>query len=182
MTTRNSSPEAVRGARVKRVLIFGTLALLLAVAQCSFFSALHICPATPDLLLGLLLAVLLLDSPYSAAVLAIGAGFVGDALGTSGFFLSPIFYFAVVLILYLPASKMLPAFPSFILLLVPALALRALYTVLCFALASGSMPALPYLGGVLLREAVTTALLVLPTYPIVKLCMRPLHARGRFRF
>ena len=181
MNMRTSS-EAVRSARLKRILIFGTLTLLLAVAQCSFFSSLHVCPATPDLLLGLVLAVLLLDSPYTAAVLALGAGFLGDALGTSGFFLSPIFYFAVVLILCLPASKMLPAFPSYALLLVPALLLRALYTALCLLLALGSMPAPTALLGLLLREAATTALLVLPLYPIVKLCTRPLHTRGRFRF
>lgn len=180
--TNRLSLDGVRFARTKRVLIFGTLALLLAVAQCSFFSALHVCPATPDLLLGLVLAVLLLDSPYSASVLALGAGFLCDALGTSGFFFTPIFYFAVVLILLLPASKMLPAFPSFVLLLLPALALRALYTLLCFVLSAGALPALAVLGGTLLREALTTALLVLPIYPIVKLCTRPLHARGRFRF
>ena len=89
--TRNPSPEAARGARVKRVLLFGLLALLLATAQCSFFAELHICPATPDLILSLTVAVLLLDSVYSATVVAIGAGFLVDALGATSLFLSPLF-------------------------------------------------------------------------------------------
>ena len=182
MTSRHPAPEAVRGARIKRTVIDGVLVLLLAVAQCSFFARLHVCPATPDLLLGLVLCVLLLDSVYAAAGVALAAGFLVDALGTTSFFLSPPFYFALVLILCLPVSKMLPTFPSYLLLLIPALIGRAAYTLLCFALLSGPMPALSYVGGVLLRECLTTALLVLPIYPIVKLCMRPLRARTRFHF
>ena len=182
MTTRNPSPEAARGARIKRVLIFGALALLFATAQCSFFAALHICPATPDLLLGLILAVLLSDSVYAAAAVAIGAGFLVDALGATSFFFTPLFYFAVVLVLCLPASKMLPTFPSYVLLVLPALVMRSLYTLVCALLVAGPLPPLPVIGGVLLREALVTLLLSLPTYPIVSLCMRPLRARSRFRF
>ena len=182
MTSRNPAPEAVRGTRIKRAVIYGALVLLLSVAQCSFFGQLHVCPATPDLLLGLVLAVLLLDSPYAAAGVALASGCLADALGATAFFLSPLFYFALALALCLPASKMLPTFPSYLLLLVPALIGRAAYTLLCFALLSGPMPALSYVGGILLREALCTLVLVLPIYPIVRLCMRPLRARNRFRF
>lgn len=180
--TRNSSPEAARGARIKRVLLFGLLSLLLATAQCSFFAELHICPATPDLLLSLVVAVLLLDSVYSAAAVAIGAGFLVDALGATSFFLSPLFYFAVVLILCTPASKMLASFPSYLLLMLPALLLRAAYTALCFLFAQGAMPALSHVGGVLAAEALITALLSLPVFPTVKLFRLPLLAKSRFRF
>ena len=180
--TRNPSPEAARGARVKRVLLFGLLALLLATAQCSFFAELHICPATPDLILSLTVAVLLLDSVYSAAVVAIGAGFLVDALGATSLFLSPLFYFAVVLILCVPASKMLTSFPSYLLLMLPALILRAAYTVACFWLMAGPMPAMSHVGGVLAREAIVTAILCLPIYPTVKLFRLPLLAKSRFRF
>ena len=180
--TRNPSPEAVRGVRVKRVLIWGIFALLLATAQCSFFAELHVCPVVPDLLLPLVLAVLLLDSVYAAAGVAIAAGFLVDALGATSFFLSPLFYFAVVLCLCLPASKMLPSFPSYLLLLVPACVLRALYTLLCFWLMRGPMPPLSYVGGILWREALVSAVLALPIYPITKLLRLPLLARSRFHF
>ena len=182
MTSRTPSPENTRSMRLKRILIFGVLCLLLATAQCSFFASLHICPATPDLLLGLVLTVLLLDSPYTATAVAIGAGFLCDALGASGFFLSPLFYLAVVLVLSLPASKMLSAFPSYLLLVFPALVLRALYTLLCIALVPGPLPEMSRIGGTLLWEALTTLLVILPLYPIVKLCMRPLRVRSRFHF
>ncbi len=180
--TRNPSPEAVRGARVKRILLWGLLTLLLATAQCSFFAELHICPATPDLLLGLVLAVLLLDSVYAAGAVAIGAGFLVDALGATSFFLSPLFYFAVVLILCMPASKMLSSFPSYLLLMLPALLLRAAYTTACFWLRQGPMPAFSLLASVLASEALTTAILCLLVYPIVKLFRLPLLAKSRFHF
>lgn len=180
--TRNPSPEAARGARIKRILLWGLLTLLLATAQCSFFAELHICPATPDLLLSLVLAVLLLDSVYAAATVAIGAGFLVDALGATSFFLSPLFYFAVVLILCAPASKMLTSFPSYLLLMLPALLLRAAYTLVCFYLMSGPMPALSHLAPVLAKEAIVTAILALGIYPTVKLFRLPLLAKSRFRF
>ena len=179
---RTPSTESVHGARIKRILIYGALSLLLATAQCSFFAELHICPATPDLLLGLVLAVLLLDSTYAAAAVALGGGFLVDALGATGVFLTPLFYFAVVLVLLLPASKMMAALPSFALLALPALAMRALYTLLCFRIVSPTLPALSYLGGILWREALVTAILILPIFPLVHLCMRPLRTRGRFHF
>ncbi len=182
MTTRTPSPETLHGARWKRILLYGILTLLLATASCSFFAELHICPATPDLLLGLVLGVLLLDSVYAATAVAIGAGVLIDALGATSFFLSPLFYLAVALALCLPASKMLATFPSYVLLMLPALALRALYTLLCFALVAGPMPTAAHLGGVLLRECLVTALLTMPVYPLVKLCQIPLRARNRFRF
>lgn len=182
MTSRNPAPEAVRGARIKRIVLYGILVLLLSVAQCSFFGRLHVCPATPDLMLGLLLAVLLLDSVYAAAAAALAAGFFVDALGAASFFLSPLFYFVIVLAFCLPASKMLSTFPSYALLLLPALIGRAVYTLLCFALVPGPMPTLSYVGGVLWREALVTALLSLPIYPLVKLCMHPLRTRNRFHF
>jgi hypothetical protein len=180
--SRTPSPENTRNIRIKRMLIFGALCLILATAQCSFFAELHICPATPDLLLGLLLGALLLDSPYTATAVAIGAGLLSDALGASGFFLSPLYYLAVVLLLSPLASKMLSAFPSYLLLIFPALVLRALYTLLCIVLVPGPLPTIDRLGITLLWEAVTTLIVILPLYPIVKLCMRPLRARSRFHF
>ena len=180
--TRNPSPEAVRGARIKRILLWSILTLLLATAQCSFFARLHVCPATPDLLLALVIAVLLLDSVYAASAVAIGAGFLVDALGTTSLFLSPLFYFAVVLILCVPASKMLSRFPSYLLLMLFGILLRAAYTLACFWLMPGPLPTLSYLGGVLASEALVTVLLCLPIYPLVKLFRLPLLAKNRFHF
>ena len=81
---RDLRDQLFRPELVKRIVIYSLLTLILGSAQCSFFPALSICPATPDLVMGMLLAVLLIDSEKSAAPLAIGAGFFLDAMHGSG--------------------------------------------------------------------------------------------------
>lgn len=166
---------------IRRLLIYGALTLLLCVAQCSFFASLHILPATPDLVLGLVVCVLLFDSPKAASVVSLCAGTLLDALGTSGFFLSPVYYFVICLILFLPASKMLPRFVSFCVLLVPTLAIRALFTLLCMTLYLGKLPALSLAGPTVLFEMLMTAIFCLPFYPLFRLCRKPLSVRRALR-
>lgn len=179
---RRSTSDRARILAIRRIIIYSVLTALLATAQCSFFASLHILPATPDLMLGLVLAILLFDSVQAASIVALGAGVLLDALGAGSIFLSPLFYFAVCLIFCLPASKMLPRFFSFCLLLLPGLVLRALFTALCLTLYIGTRPSLSLLMGALLPELITTALFCLPIYPIVKLCRLPLSPRRAFRF
>ena len=180
MKNRSISDRA-RSLWIRRLIIYSILVIVLTTAQCSFFASLHILPATPDLALGLVVCVLLFDSVQAASAVAIGTGVLLDALGTSGFFLSPLVYFAVCLILFLPASKMLPRFLSFCVLLLPSLVLRALFTALCMTLYLGRLPTLSLLGHTALWELLMTALFCLPLYPVFRLCRRPLSARRAFR-
>ena len=91
----NSSyrPESGRQLFLRRLIVFSPVIFLLAVIQCSFFAQLYFLPATPDLMIGFVVAVAMLDSQPSAAICGIGAGFhrrcalgvdVGDH-GTAGF-------------------------------------------------------------------------------------------------
>ena len=57
---RDLRDQLFRPELVKRIVIYSLLTLILGSAQCSFFPALSICPATPDLVMGMLLAVLLI--------------------------------------------------------------------------------------------------------------------------
>ena len=180
--TRRTPTEALRPELIKRVILYGILLFLTATAQCSFFARLTICPVTPDLMLGLTLAVLLLDSPKSACVVGIAAGYLIDGLGATGLFFSPLFYLIVTLCLAMIAQKMLPRFLSFGALLLPTLLLRALYTLLCLTIHTGGFPALSYALPLLLREGIVTWILCLPLYPIVRLIMIPIQSRNRFRF
>lgn len=178
---RGRSYNRARAERLRRILIYSLLSVGMATAQCSFLARLHILPVTPDWMLGLVLAILLLDSPEAATVVAIGSGVLLDALGSGGLLLSPLFYFAVCLLLFLPASKMLPRFLSFVVLLLPALLLRGVYTLLCMTLYTGSLPTLSTLLSVLPAELMLTALFCLPVYGLVKLCRLPLEARHASR-
>ena len=167
---------------LRRILIYGGLVLFLGCAQCAFFPLLSVCPATPDLMLGLILAVALLDSDRSAAVVAVSSGVFIDAVGGAGLSLSPVIYLIFVMLIGTFSRKVLKSFASYLLLLLPSLLYRALATYICLALADRALPALWVIGEVLLPEALTTGLLCLPIYIIVKLFSGLLENHSRFSF
>lgn len=165
----------------KRIVIFSIAALLLGTAQCSFFTVFKLCPRTPDLIMGLILAAALCDNAKTAMVLSIGAGFFTDAIGGSTFALLPIIYFAYAVIIGIISQKFLKSFPSFILLLLPSLLYRAAATTLLSFLHNG----FSFSGGfalTLLLEALCTLIFCLPIYPIINLATKPLSSHTKFKF
>ena len=166
---------------LKRIVIFSIATLILGTAQCSFFSALDICPRTPDLIMGLILATALCDNPKTAMALSVGAGFFIDAIGGGAFSLSPIIYFGYAVMISLISQKMLKSFPSFLLLLLPSLLYRAVATTALSLLNSTAS-----LGGslvvTLLLEALCTFVLCLTVYPLINLATKPLSSRRKFSF
>lgn len=190
--TRNQSPRTrVRNSKAprvniklettKRIIIFSIATLILGTAQCSFFSALDICPRTPDLIMGLILAVALCDNAKSAMALSVGAGFFIDAVGGCGFSLSPIIYFTYAVIIGIASQKMLKGFPAFILLLLPSLLYRAAATTTLAIINNNAS-----IGGellvTLLLEALCTFVFCLPVYPLINLATKPLSSRRKFSF
>ena len=167
---------------LKRILFYGLATLALASLQCAFFPLLDFCPATPDLLLTMLVAIALLDSPKSAAICAVACGFFIDAIGGVGISFSPLIYFSTVLIISFFTEKILEGLPAFLLLLLPALLCRATWTYLCIAAAERRMPAATVFSGTIIPEAICTALFAIPVYFLIKLCVAPLQKHGRFNF
>ena len=165
-------PEVLR-----RVIVYGLLLLILSVATSSFFANITLLPATPDLILGTVLAIALLDGRVSAAIAAVAGGLIVDSLGGLGVSLSPLLYLLVVLTVGALSEKMLPGFLSWLCLLLPSLLLRGLFTIFGFLSYGGGLPA----GGILLRvlfsEALCTLLFCCPLYFLVSLCLLPLKER-----
>ena len=106
------------------------------------------------------------------AIAAVGGGFLVDAMGGTGAYLSPILYFVAVLAVSGMAEKMMARILSWILLMMPALLLRAGTTYLNVRLAYGSVSLRELLLHTLLPEALVTLLLGIPLYFIVFLCER----------
>ena len=180
--TLNQKKSGSLAEVIKRVLLYGILFLLLISAQSSFFSNLHICPATPDLLLGAVVAIILIDSKKAGVISAICAGVITDAIGGSGYSLSPLFFLLFAGVISVFSEKMLPVFSSYLILLIPAVIMKAAYTCLCIFAAYGSLPLEYTAKNILLPEAVCTFVLCLAVYPLSKLFMRPLGMRNRFSF
>lgn len=182
MKLKKKQNDILRPEIIKRVLIWGILLLILAAAQCSFFSNLHICPATPDLLLGAVAAITLLDSKKSAAIFAVAAGIASDALGGAGISLSPIVYLLIAAMVAVLGEKMLPAFPSYAVLLIPAVLAKELLGVTEIFILYRSLPSIGVILGTFLPETICTFVLCLGVYPVIKLCSLPLGARNKFSF
>lgn len=180
--TLNQRGGLFRPELIKRLIIYSLLLLLLASLQCSFFAGLHILPATPDLLLGAILAIILLDSKRSAAIVAICGGVLADALGGSGYSLSPLFFLIFAVIMGAISEKILPSFFSYMILLLPAILMREAYTCLCILAVYGSLPIVYTAKNILLPEAVCTFVVCLAVYPLVRLCTRPFGTRNKFSF
>lgn len=182
MAKRRINRQGVDREVFKRVCIWGLFLMLLACAQCSFFARLHLLPATPDLILGALLAILVLDSTPAAAIAAVGGGILIDALGAEGVSWSPLFYLALMALMGLLATKMLQGFAAYFVLLLLSLPFRAGATALGLFGRVSDFSFTAALRAVILPEAIVTFVLGIPIYFLGKLCMLPLattYRRGR---
>ena len=167
----------LRPELVKRIVIYGLVIFFLSVAMSSFFANLHHLPATPDLMLGAVLAVAVLDGRVTAAIVAVVGGVAVDALGGVGVSLSPLLYLTVILTVGILSEKMLPRFLSWLILLLPSLVLRACFTTLGFWIYTEGADPSGIVSGVLLPEAVCTLIFCLPLYFLLTLCVLPLKER-----
>lgn len=181
---RGSPFRRSAGLRLKtlqRIAVYSVLTLILGTAQCSFFPALNICPRTPDLIMGLILATMLCDNTKSGVILSVAAGFFIDAIGGGEIALLPIFYLVYAIIIGLLSHKMMRSFPTYLILLLPSLLFRAVGTlVLSLVFQSATLG-----GGLfitILLEALCTFILCIAIYPITKLAIKPIKSHKKFSF
>ena len=179
MVIKNLANTGEKRMLLRRILIYGAVFFFLGVAQCAFFSYLKPFGATPNITLGALCAVIMLDNKKSAAVCAIAAGYFIDSLGAVPPSFSPLFYLICIAVLGKVSDKMMPRFVSFALLMLPATALNALYTYFSVWFAAKSSPSLSILPSLILPEMLSTFVFCLPIYFLIKLCVLPIEDKGR---
>ncbi|MBO5884067.1 MAG: hypothetical protein J6Q78_06650 [Clostridia bacterium] len=167
---------------IKRILIRGSLILVLAAAECSFFSALKPMGATPDLILGLVVALALTSTLEETAVCAVVGGYVIDALGGIGLSFSALFYLLVGVSIGIMAKKIMQSFPAYAVLLIPAFLLGGIYTGVEVILFYGSVPTVSALVKLILPQMLMGYIFCLPIYFIVKVSSLPLESKGKFTF
>ena len=162
-----------------RVLCYGVLVLILASAEISFFPMLRFLPAVPDLLLGAVVAVSILDSRRASLIFAVFAGLAADAIGGVGIPLTALLYLAVTVTVGAMGEKMLPRYGSFLVLMIPALLLKAGYSTLTLLSANASESLSVLALQRLIPEAAVTAGASLALYFLVKLFMLPFREKRR---
>ena len=173
--------ERIKHEYFKRAMLYGALFFLLSILQCSFFAILRPFGAIPAFVLGALCAVALLDRPEETFATSIGAGFLLDAIGSTGLCLSPLLFLLFSTLLIAVSRKMIPSFLSFAVLLLFASAVAVAHTLLTLLLAGVPEALLPWLRHHALGEWAGTFLFSLPLYFPVLLCLRIAKAKGQFR-
>lgn len=179
--TNSRRNEATRQLLIRRSAVYGPMIFLLAVAQCSFFSDLRLFGSVPDLMLGVIVGIAMLDSQKAAAVCGIGAGFVIDALGSSGFSLSPLFYMLCGCLCGMLARKMLPNFLSWAVNLLVFSAAKSVFTAVNIFLLTRAIPIKQMITKIILPEFICTFAVCLPLFFIIKLASLPIEAKSKFR-
>ena len=166
----------------RRVLIYGLAIFFLGVFQCAFFSRLKPFGATPDLILCAVCAVLLIDDKYAALVCAVCGGYFIDAIGAIPPCFSAIVYLIAVALTASVAQKLLARIPSYLILLLPSVLVRAVFTYVSICLTYGSIAPASALTSVIFPEILATLVFAIPVYLLIKLCYLPIRARNQFSF
>ena len=179
---KKSAGSNIKLETARRIVIFSIATLILGCAQCSFFPMLNICKRTPDLILGLILAVCLCDGAKSAMILAIGAGFFVDAIGGGAIAVSPLLYFIYAAVIGAISEKVLKSFPTFMLILLPSLLWRAFCTAVLAIVSNTATLSGNFLVNTLLFEMISTFIFCLPIYFLINLATAPLRTHKRFSF
>ena len=179
---RARSSRTDKSLIIRRVLIYGLAVFFLGIFQCAFFSRLKPFGATPDLILCVVCAVLLIDDKHAALVCAVAGGYFIDAIGAIPPCFSAIVYVIAVALTASIAQKLLARIPSYLILLMPALLTRAVFTYLSLCLTFGSIAPASAIISVILPEALATIIFAIPVYLLIKLCYLPIRARNQFSF
>jgi cell shape-determining protein MreD len=173
--------EASRSAIIRRIIVYGISFFILGIAQCSFFTNLSFISFVPDIVMGAVAAVSLLDSQRSAIICSIAAGAMIDALGGSGLSLSPIAFLVIALIVSEISKKILPSFISWLVILVPSALIKAIFTLFNIYFATGELSLFKTFEAILLPEFILTVLLSLPIYYVMKLCVKIIEQKSKFK-
>ena len=176
---RNISTAGERRLIVRRIIIFGAVAFLLGILQCSFFARLKPFGAVPNLMLGSLCAITMIDNKKTAAVYGVAAGYFIDALGAVPPSFSPIFFLISVGVFSKISEKMMPRFVSFLILMIPAVLMGGVFTYLNLCVALSGLAPFGMFVRLALPEMLCTYVFCLPVYFIIGLCMYPILLDGR---
>jgi len=159
---------------IGRIVLFGILVFGNGVIQTSFFSAVSIFPAVPDLLLSAIVGLALFDGERSGAVAGVGAGMLAIALGGSGTFLLPVFYMLTGYLIGIFARVNFKRnLISWFLYMALAAGARTLLSVIYTVFAESGVNILTALNSVVVPEYIMTVIFSVFNYFLARLCVLP---------
>ena len=177
MKMRKARLSEQRRTAIKRIAVYSAWFFLIAVVESSFFANVSALPTSPRLILPAIAAIALLDNKKNTVIAAIIGGTVESAIGTSGIYFLPLFYLLSALLLCLVAKKMLPKYPSFLVLLPITLVLTAGYDMLTAFLFAPHFDAMEVLLSTVVPRTVETAIFALGLFFLIGVSISPLIDR-----
>ncbi len=176
---RNISNAGEKRLVMRRIIIFGAVAFLLGILQCSFFARIKPFGAVPNLMLGSLCAITMIDNKKSAAVYGIAGGYFIDALGAVPPSFSPVFFLISVVVIGKISEKMMPRFVSFLIVMIPTVLMGGVFTYINMCVSASGLAPLGVFFKIALPEMLCTYVFCLPVYFIIGLCMYPILLDGK---
>ena len=162
-----------RSLVIRYCTVIGITIFIVAILQTSILSRIKPFGATPDLMIATVTAIAVLCGCHTGAITGIVAGFVIDALGSTGFSILPLVYFLLAyLIGYYTKIISAHGFLSYLVCLVISVAVRALTSLLYTYLTFRQFHIPTFLLKVAMPEAIGTLVfgivLFFPIFFIVK--------------
>ncbi len=168
-----------KGAQVRYCVVIGIFLLFAVVLQTSLFPRMRLFGTVPDLMLCTVLCISYFCGRYTGGIVGIAAGFLTDALGSTGISLLPFCYFLLGYLVGHYARVVNPKrFTNYIFFLIAALVYRAAVTVVSASLSYAFLNLPQLLLHAVLPELLYTAVVGCILYAPVKLLERTLlHKR-----
>ena len=143
---------------IRYTVLVGLVLILSAILQVSLFSRFRLFGAVPDLMIVAVLCIAFFCGRYAGAVTGIAAGFLIEAIGTSGISILPLCYFLCGYLVGHYARTVQKSYPPYLIYLGCILLIRATVTVLyaCMTYQNVNLPLI--LVRSVLPEALVTAI------------------------
>lgn len=162
-----------RSIIIRYCTVIGITLFLIAILQTSVLSRIKPFGATPDLMIATVTAISVLCGCHTGAITGIAAGFLIDALGSTGFSILPLIYFLIgYLIGYYTKVISAQGFLSYLVCLVISVIVRILTSLLYTFLVFRQFHVPTFLLKVALPEAIGTLVfgiaLFFPVFLVVR--------------
>jgi rod shape-determining protein MreD len=164
---------------IGKILLFSLIIFLAGVLQSSFFPALSMLSASPDLVLLAVIGFAVYDGERSGAAAGIGGGILVEALGGgANILLFPLFYmlcgyiFGIVSRIFLNRN-----FISWLLYIIIGISLRGALSLVHSIFTEIDVTVYLILTEVIIPEYFITLICSLPMYFVVRAASRPFHKK-----
>ena len=165
-----------------KCLVYGGVVFILAVLQSTFFAVFRLWGAIPDLLLGAVLTVAVIEDERAGAVVGVAAGFFVESAGGVGFTVLPLYYMLCGYVCGVCAVYMLRRnFASWFVYTLIAYISRAAVTLIYMGATLPELRIITIFFDTLVPEYFGSLICAVPIYFLTRLCARAFYTKEQLR-